>query len=477
LAQAIRPVRKKRLALAYAVVVGFPAGALVIVLRLGGRLAGARPLVEAAAAPAQHISALHLPDLALLVAQLGVIIAVSRAAGSVAQKIGQTRVIGEILAGILLGPSFLGWLAPEFSAALFPPHSFAVLNALSQLGLVLFMFLVGLELNWKELRHQGPVAILVSHASIAAPMAMGAALAVYCYSRLAGPTVGFVGFALFMGIATSITAFPVLARILSERKLLGTHMGAMAIACAAIDDVTGWCVLAYVVAHVRAADHAASLWMTIGGLVLFVTLMIAVVRKLLGSLERAFVEQGTLSDNRKAFLLLFLLLSALTTEMLGLHLLFGAFLAGVVMPRNRALVSYVTGKFESLTVLLLLPLFFAYTGLRMNIGRVNGIGMWGVCVAITAVAIAGKIGGTSVAARLGGIGWKESLGLGALMNTRGLMELVVLNIGLDIQVISPPLFSMMIVMALVTTAMTSPLLNWFEPDASEATERESRAAT
>jgi Kef-type K+ transport system membrane component KefB len=404
-----------------------------------------------------------MPNLVLLVAQLSLIILATRTVGWLAERIRQPRVIGELLAGILLGPSLLGWLSPGLSALIFPPASFGILNALSQLGLVLFMFMVGLELNIKDLRQQGPSAVLISHASIAAPMALGAVLALYLYPRLSDPSVAFTGFALFMGAAMSVTAFPVLARILSERKLLHSRMGTMAIACAAIDDVTGWCVLAYIVAQVRAGTSSIPVWMTVAGLAAFLALMLLVVRQPLARIERAYLAHGELQDNLKALLLLVLLLSALVTEFLGLHLLFGAFIAGAIMPKNRQFVAYLIGRFESLTVLMLLPLFFAYTGLRTSIGRVGGMAGWWLCGLIVAVAVAGKLGGTSLTARLGGLSWRDSLALGALMNTRGLMELVVLNIGLDIKVISPPLFSMMVVMAVATTMMTPPLLDWFYP--------------
>ena len=447
---------KPSLVLTYGALVGVPVTVVLAVLAadLG---------VPPTAPPLSPNSPEASPNLVLLVAQLGLIVVASRAVGWLAQRIGQPRVIGEVLAGILLGPSLLGWVAPSLFGLMFPPASFGVLIALSQLGLLLFMFMVGLELNLQELRHRGPTAILISHASIATPMALGSVLALYLYPRLSDPSVSFAGFALFMGAAMSVTAFPVLARILSERKLLHSRLGTMAIACAAIDDVTGWCVLAWIVAQVRATGSSHPQWMTVAGMAAFLTLMLLVIRKPLAKLERSYIVHGELRDHLKAVLLLVLMLSALVTEVLGLHLLFGAFLAGAIMPRNREFASYVIGKFESLTVLLLLPLFFAYTGLRTSIGQVRGLQGWWLCGLIIAVAVAGKLGGTSLAARLGGLSWRDSLALGALMNTRGLMELVVLNIGLDIHVISPALFSMMVVMAIATTMMTPPLLRWFYP--------------
>jgi Kef-type K+ transport system membrane component KefB len=396
-------------------------------------------------------------------AQIGLIILFSRAVGALIERIRQPRVIGEMLAGILLGPSFLGWLMPGLSSWLFPQGGFAVLNALSQLGLVLFMFMVGLELNIGEIHRHRYSAILISHASITAPMMLGAALAFFLYSGMSGPAIGFVPFALFIGVAMSITAFPVLARILSERNLLGTQLGAIAIACAAVNDVTGWCVLAYVVGIVRASRSSMPVWLPTAGLPVFLAIMFWGIRKLLRRIERRFVAEGALSNDRKALLLVLLLTSALATEALGLHLLFGAFILGAVMPKHPGLVRYVIQQFESLTVLLMLPLFFAYTGLRTRIGEIQGVESWAICLLIIAIAVTGKLGGTGLAARLGGLPWRESLAIGALMNTRGLMELVVLNIGLDAGVISPPLFSMMVVMAMVTTMMTPPLLEWIHP--------------
>jgi Kef-type K+ transport system membrane component KefB len=459
---------KRKLAVVYTGLVGVPLAALLVVVSMGQRLFAPLPAGEAASTIQSQAAPAGFTNLALLMAQIALIILVSRAVGSLFEGIRQPRVIGEVLAGILLGPSFLGWVAPGLTALLFPPTSFGVLNALSQLGLALFMFMVGLELDVKELRQQGHVAVLISHASIVAPMALGAILALYLYPRLSDSSVRFGEFALFIGVAMSVTAFPVLARILAERKLLGSRLGTMAIACAAVDDVTGWCVLAFIVGHVRAAHSLLPAWITVAGLGVFVVVMSWGVRGLLRNIERAYLADGELSDNRKALLLLILLLSALVTEMLGLHLLFGAFMAGAVMPKNRAFAAYVIERFEALTVLLLLPLFFAYTGLRTSLGQVKGLPMWSICLLIVLVAVIGKLGGTGIAARLGGMQWRESLALGALMNTRGLMELVVLNIGLDIKVITPTLFSMMVVMAIVTTMMTPPLLHWVYPRAKLA---------
>jgi Kef-type K+ transport system membrane component KefB len=371
--------------------------------------------------------------------------------------------MGEMVAGILLGPSLLGWLAPGVSAALFPPASLAYLNALSQVGLVVFMFVVGLALNPTELHGYGHAAVLTSHVSIVAPFCLGGLTALYLYPRLSDDGVTFTGFALFMGAAMSITAFPVLARILTERGLVRSRMGTLAIACAAVDDVTGWCILAYIVVLVRVTHASRSAWVTIAGSIVYVLVMLFVVRRLLPAFERAFRRRGELTDNLVAVIVVLVLVSALATEWLGIHLLFGAFLMGAIMPKTPDFVSYLLHKFESVTVVLLLPLFFAFTGLRTRIGVGGGSAIWLYSALVIAVAITGKLGGSMFAARLAGMPWREAASLGILMNTRGLMELVILNIGLDIGVISPAMFSIMVLMALVTTFMTTPLLEWVYP--------------
>jgi Kef-type K+ transport system membrane component KefB len=405
-----------------------------------------------------------VPNLYTLVLQITVILAVCRLMGSLFRKFHQPRVVGEMFAGILLGPSLLGWIAPQFSAYLFPPSSLGFLNALSQVGVVIFMFLVGLGINPKELKHQSHAAVLVSHVSITAPFVLASLLALYLYPRVSDNSVSFTNFALFMGAAMSITAFPVLARILIERDMMQTRLGTIAIACAAVDDVTGWCILAYIVVLIRAAHGTASIWMTLGGILLFVVIMIYGVRFLLQGLERTFQKYGEISENRMAFLLLLALASALCTERLGIHLLFGSFLMGAIMPKEPKFVRYILDRFETITITLLLPLFFAFTGLRTNVGLMKGPAMWFYCGLIILVATGGKLGGSTIAGWLSGMPLREAAGLGTLMNTRGLMELVILNIGLDIKVISPALFSMMVLMALFTTFMTTPVLEWICPD-------------
>lgn len=399
-----------------------------------------------------------------LVLQIGVVLVVCRLVGNVFLKIQQPRVVGEMFAGIMLGPSLLGWIAPQLSAFLFPPASLGFLSALSQIGVIVFMFLVGLGINPKELKSQGHAAVLTSHVSITAPFVLASFLAIYLYPRLSDSSVPFTSFALFMGASMSITAFPVLARILTERNLLQSRLGTVAIACAAVDDVTGWCILAYIVLLIRSAHTGNPIWLTVGGLIAFALIMIYGVQRWLRRFEKAYRERGQLSENAIALMLLLALASALCTEWLGIHLLFGSFLMGAIMPKEQKFVRYVLDRFEAIVVTLLLPLYFAFTGLRTNMGLVNGRQMWMYCGLIILVATFGKLGGSMLASWWTGMSAREAAGLGTLMNTRGLMELVILNIGLDIKVISPALFSMMVLMALTTTFMTSPVLRVICPD-------------
>jgi Kef-type K+ transport system membrane component KefB len=392
------------------------------------------------------------------------------------KRINQPQVVGEMVAGILLGPSLLGWAAPEVPSFLFPAPSLGYLNALSQIGLVFFMFLVGISLNPSELKGHGHAAVLTSHSSIVTPFCLGSALALFLYPRLATAGVSFVSFALFMGSAMSITAFPVLARILTERNLLRSRMGTLAISCAAVDDVTGWCILAYIVILVRSESSATSLWITVGGALTYVLVMMAGVKRLLGGFERSFHKHGRLTENAMAFMLVLALISALTTEKLGIHSLFGAFFMGAIMPKSAGFIRAVLNKLESLTVVALLPLFFAFSGLRTSIGMVHGE-LWIFTALVIATAIAGKFGGSMFAARMAGVPWRDATSLGILMNTRGLMELIALNIGLDIGVISSTVFTIMVLMALVTTFMTSPLLEWAYPAKSRAKESDPEPVT
>jgi Kef-type K+ transport system membrane component KefB len=405
-----------------------------------------------------------MSDIARLLIQVFVILAAARVLGVLFRKIHQPQVMGEMVAGILLGPSLLGWAAPGIFAALFPPSSLGYLNALSQIGLVLFLFLVGLEINPGELKKQGHAAVLTSHVSITAPFVLAALLAFFLYPRLSDNSVSFAGFALFLGAAMSITAFPVLARILTDRDMLRERLGTVAISCAAVDDVTGWCVLAYIMVLVRTSQGAGSVWLTAAGLLAFILVMVYGAGRLCRRFETAFRDRHGLSDSALALMVLFTLASAWVTDWLGVHMLFGAFFAGAVMPKSEAFVRSVSSRLHFVPVAVLLPLFFALTGLKTSIALINGSTMWFYCVLIILVAIAGKLGGSMMAARLTGMSLREAAGLGILMNTRGLMELIILTIGRDIGVISPALFSMMVLMALLTTFMTTPLLEWVCPN-------------
>ena len=441
---------------AYALLVFAPIVGVVLVTRFGASLSP--PLLDSAlraAAPPPANTTLRLP---ILLSQIVVIIVVSRLIAAIIRRLRQPQVVGEMLAGLLLGPSVLGLLWPGVFAAVFPPGTLRFLNALSQIGLLLFMFLVGLELDPALLRERRHTALLTSHASIAAPMFAGSLLALLLYKPLGAAGVPFLPFSLFLGAAMSVTAFPVLARILTEHRLQNTRLGTLSIACAAVDDVSAWCVLAVVVAIARDDATAMPLWATVGGAALWVTFMLGVARPAFGAIVRRFERHAELPHDLIAGVVVVILASAWVTERLGVHALFGAFIAGVSMPKNKVFVAGLVQRFEDVMLVLLLPLFFAFTGLRTSVGLISGGSMWLLCLVVIGCAVVGKLGGSTVAARVSGVPWRESLSVGALMNTRGLMELVILNIGLDIGVITPTLFAMMVLMAVVTTMMTTPLL-------------------
>jgi Kef-type K+ transport system membrane component KefB len=393
-----------------------------------------------------------------------VIIAASRALGAVFRYFRQPAVIGEVVAGILLGPSFFGALAPGVQAFVLPREIAPHLGVIAQVGVILFMFLVGLELDTRLLRKRSEATVAISHASIVVPFVLGSTLALWLYPKVSSRDVGFTGFALFMGVSLSVTAFPVLARILSDRGLTRTRLGTMALACAAVDDATAWCLLAFVVSIVRA--EASSSLVTLGLTVLYVGAMIAIVRPLVGRFVRRQELLGNVGRGAASAAFLALLGSALVTEAIGIHALFGAFLLGAIVPHDSLLARELTHRIEDLVIVLLLPIFFAFTGLRTQIGLLETASDWLLCLLIIAVACAGKFGGSAIAGRLTGLGWREASSLGVLMNTRGLMELVVLNVGLDLGVISPRLFAMLVIMAVVTTLLTAPLLSLLERGSS-----------
>jgi Kef-type K+ transport system membrane component KefB len=424
--------------------------------------AGDQSTPTAAPAPgpgpaAQMRDAVRQP-LPRLLGQLLVILVAARGLGALARRAGQPAVIGEIAAGLLLGPSLLGWMAPAASAALFPDASLPFLQLLSQVGVLLFMFVVGVDLEPSRLRGHAGVAIAVSNAGIVIPFILGVALAFGLYVPYAPAGVPFHSFALFCGIATSITAFPVLARILEEHHLTHTPLGVTALTCAAVDDVTAWSILAVVVAVTTSGGAVTTLLVTIGLSAAFVVVMFSVVRPALARVLDPATMGDTLSKARLALVLAVVLTAALVTEVIGIHALFGAFVAGTVMPVGGTFRAALRDRFDSLTAVLLLPIFFAYTGLRTHVGLLDDLAGWTACLAIIAIATVGKLGGTAVAARWSGLAWRDAMALGALMNTRGLMELIALNVGYDLGILSTEIFTMMVLMALVTTAMTGPLL-------------------
>ncbi|WP_310554369.1 cation:proton antiporter [Flavobacterium sp.] len=396
--------------------------------------------------------------LAVLLSQIITIIIIARFFGWIFRKIGQPSVIGEIIAGIFLGPSVVGMYFPEFSAALFPTESLGNLQFLSQIGLILFMFVIGMELDLKVLKNKANEAVVISHASIVIPFALGICLSYYVYHKFAPVGVEFLSFSLFMGIAMSITAFPVLARIVQERGIHKTRLGTIVITCAAADDITAWCLLAAVIAIVKAGSFVSSLYV-IGLAFAYVLAMLFLVKPFLKRVGDLYSNNENLSKPVVAIFFLTLILSSFATEVIGIHALFGAFMTGAIMPDIVKFRNIFIEKVEDVAVILLLPLFFVFTGLRTEIGLINDPYLWKVTGFIILVAVVGKFVGSALAARFVGQNWKDSLTIGALMNTRGLMELVVLNIGYDLGVLTSEIFTMMVIMALVTTFMTGPALD------------------
>lgn len=396
--------------------------------------------------------------LAILLAQIVTIIIVARFFGWIFKKIGQPTVIGEIIAGIVLGPSLLGMYFPEFSTTLFPVESLGNLKFLSQIGLILFMFVIGMELDLKVLKNKANEAVVISHASIVIPFTLGIGLAYFVYNRFAPEGIKFLSFSLFMGIAMSITAFPVLARIVQERGLNKTKLGAIAITCAAADDITAWSLLAVVIAIVKADNFVSSLYI-IGLAALYVLAMLFIVKPFLKRIGELYGTKDTLVKPVVAIFFLTLIISSYATEVIGIHALFGAFMTGAIMPDVPKFRTIFIEKVEDVSLILLLPLFFVFTGLKTEIGLINDPYLWKVTGFIILVAVVGKFLGSALAAKFVGQSWSDSLTIGALMNTRGLMELIVLNIGLELKVLTPEVFTMMVIMALVTTFMTGPALD------------------
>ena len=407
--------------------------------------------------------------LALLLFQIITIVLVARIFGWIFRKIGQPSVIGEIIAGIVLGPSLFGLYFPDMKDALFPVASLGNLQMLSQVGLILFMFVIGMELDLKALKNKANEAVVISHASIVIPFALGIGLSYLIYPNFVpkeiDPITGveafkipFLSFSLFMGIAMSITAFPVLARIVQERGIHKTKLGTIVITCAAADDITAWCILAAVIAIVKAGSFISSLYV-IGLAVVYVMAMLFVVKPFLKRIGELYAKKENIKKSVVAIFFLTLIVSSYLTEIIGIHALFGAFMTGAIMPDISKFRNVFIEKVEDIAVILFLPLFFVFTGLNTDIGLLNDAYLWKVTGLIISVAVVGKFFGSALAAKFVGQNWRDSLTIGALMNTRGLMELVVLNIGLDLGVLTPKVFTMMVIMALVTTFMTGPLLD------------------
>lgn len=472
----IPPVQLKRNSLFYLVTLAVVGAVMVMVLQLGSSLQAPEGMPvtakahasEAQAAPSSAWDAMwqgmaaHLQSpLAQLFVQLLVIIAASRVMGKMFTALGQPSVIGEMAAGILLGPSLFGAVAPEAFSVVFPASSMESLKLLSQVGVCLFMFAVGMELDLGHVRSKAQTAVLVSHASIVFPALLGVILAYFLYTDLAASGARFTSFALFMGVSMSITAFPVLARIMQERGMTRTRLGGTAITCAAIGDVTAWNLLAFVVAIAQSTGIAGTV-LNLLLLVLFMAVMVLVVRpglpRWIGQTRLAKDEP---SGGVLATILCVVVGASLFTEVIGIHALFGAFMAGAIMPDSHGFRHKIAVRVEKFSSVLLLPLFFAFIGLRTQLGLLDDWSGWLVCLLIVVVATLGKLGGTACAARFAGMSWRESLQLGALMNTRGLMELIALNIGYDLGILSPRIFTMLVIMALATTLLTGPLLSLF----------------
>lgn len=446
----------KRVVAVYVLSVALFVAAMVVILHAGsatmtmpstaGRSLGQR-LMEGLQDPVSQV-----------LMQVVLIVVVARLVGSMFRRIGQPSVVGEMFAGIALGPSLMGSLAPGLSSFVFAKSSLANLATLSQFGILLFMFGVGMELDTKRLQERARSAILVSHVSILFPFALGSTAALWLYSAYRGPQTTFLAFALFMGISMSITAFPVLARILQERGLIQSPVGAIVVTSAAVDDVTAWCALAVIIALGRAHSPANAAW-TIVLAAVFVAGALLLARPVLERISLRDANPGEPSPRALVAALLCAFFFALTTEAIGIHAFFGAFIAGTIVPKNPEFRRVLFDRLYLLAALVLVPIFFAFTGLRTEVGLLQSGPDWAVCGILFGLAILGKFGGGMIAAKVTGLSWRDSAGVGALMNTRGLVELIALNVGLDLGVLSPKIFTMLVLMALATTFMTGPVIS------------------
>ena len=389
--------------------------------------------------------------------QLAIIIAACRVVGWIGQRfLGQPQVVGEMIAGVLLGPSLFGLVAPDLQAAIFPKETRNVLYTGAQLGVGLYMFLVGLTLRLDHFRTKARSAAGVSAAGIAAPFALAALITPWLLQvpGLFTPGISTGNATLFMGACIALTAFPMLARIINERGLANSSLGTLSLTAGAFDDAASWCVLAVVLATFGGGPGVAVI--AIGGAVLYVTFMVTVGHRLLAPLGRAVEARGEMSMQVLAITLGLFCLSAFLMDAIGIHAIFGGFLLGACMPRG-AFVTEMKRKVEPLAVVLLLPMFFTYSGLNTRMDMVNSLPLLLIALGILAVSILAKFGACYAAARLAGEDNRTALGIGALMNSRGLMELIIINIGLQKGIIGPTLFSMLVLMAIVTTVMATPL--------------------
>jgi len=448
-------MRKPQLTFFYSATLLAAVGVFFLIRAAGLRLVPIDAASSTTVRPAQEATGTPNLFLQVLVA-LAVVVITARVVAALFRWLGQPQVMGEVVAGLLLGPSFGGWVAPKAAAILLPAAIAPYLAVIAQVGIILFMFLVGLGLDTGLLRQRSRASVAISHASIVVPFLLGAALALWLYPRFAGAGISFTPFALFIGVAMSVTAFPVLARILTDTQMQKSPLGVIALACAAVDDVTAWCLLALVVGVARAEPGSAVI--TAGAAIAFTVFVLLFARRGAMWLVRQRDRVGKTTRGMFAAVCVLLLVSAIVTERIGIHALFGAFLLGAIVPHDSALARDIREKCEDLVVVLFLPVFFAFTGMRTQIGLLQSSADWLVCAVIILVATLGKFGGSFFAARLTGSDNREAASLGILMNTRGLMELIVLNVGLDLGVLSPALFAMFVLMAVATTLATTPIL-------------------
>lgn len=409
-----------------------------------------------------YLTNLHHP-LAVFIMQLVIIVFVARVFGYIFTKIRQPSVIGEIVAGIVLGPSLVGLYFPEVSEFIFPKpaegdiDSLEFLKFFSQIGLMLFMFIIGMEVDLKALKNRAFDALIISHTGIVFSFFLGVLLAYFLYDSFAPENVAFAAFSLFMGISMSTTAFPVLARIIQERGITKTPLGILAITTAAIDDMTAWCLLAVIIAVVKSGGFVNSL-STIVLTIAYVFVMIKMVQPFMKKFGSVYVSRENLNKTVVAFVFVVLFFSSYITEVIGIHPLVGAFMAGVIMPHNINFKKIITEKIEDVSLVLLLPLFFVFTGLRTQINLLDNSDLWLIAFVVISVAVGGKFLGATISSRLLKHSWKESLSMGVIMNSRGLMELIILNIGYDLGIFGKEIFTILVLMALFTTFMTNPML-------------------